>query len=660
MTNASLHVSAINKAANAILKHKVDRLQVIPSVAIRLLRLTNDENANIADLSQLIETEPTLAAKVLRNVNSAAFALSHKITSIKRAVNILGFSDVRQLALNQLFYNKLINHKAKQEFDQLFFWQHCLFVASLSRVIAIEIKHRDPDMIYCAGLLHDIGKIVLETHGKVTYSDFIRASENDEQPTLMGEHDFFGIDHAEMGFSFCQQWEIPEQISAIVYCHHTLPDEGSPFAAFKQEIAIVNFANYLAWMQGIGSTAINNPPELHSDVPKYLNIEALDLEELLDRVDKEMQQTREFYGIQFPSLNTLRASLVETTLLLSHLNKQTQTGKEVVNKVSISSLTTPHQSLNSDEIIPWTLSAIQADFDFDRLIMLNINPKQRSLEATYAWPELDDINILKDFSIKIEGLPHSIINSLRERKATVIKADKDQHEKILKQFKVEEFLVVPILCHNRLTALLYADNHLHKTVIPLGFGDQILPIVHELGVALANSRRFEIEKKRAEIDSLTGLLNKRMMIEFLTDIFQSQEDELFQLAVGFIDIDYFKNFNDSCGHQAGDNVLKIVAQIMRSLTRPTDFIGRYGGEEFVFVLQGSTERGAYSYAERIRQEIERKGKILSRRFQGHALTVSIGVSMYQASFLTYNAIIEKADTAMYKAKRNGRNCVEIE
>lgn len=121
MTDNATHVLAINAAANAILRHKVDSLQVIPAVALKLLRLTNDEKASVNDLSLLIETEPTLAAKVLRNVNSAAFALAHKITSIKRSVNILGFSAVRQLALNQLFYNKLIRHQANQQFDQLFF-----------------------------------------------------------------------------------------------------------------------------------------------------------------------------------------------------------------------------------------------------------------------------------------------------------------------------------------------------------------------------------------------------------------------------------------------------------------------------------------------------------------------------------------------------------
>jgi len=660
MTDFSHHVLAIKQAADAILKHKVNSLQVIPAVAIKLLRLTQDESTNVGDLSLLIETEPTLTAKILRNVNSAAFALSHKITSIKRAVSILGFSAVRQLALNQLFYNKLIDHKSKQQFDQLFFWQHCLFVASLSRAIATSLKHPDPDLIYTAGLMHDIGKIVLETHGKVSYSDFILACKNDEQPTLLGEHDFFGLNHAEMGYAFCQQWDIPEQISAIVYCHHELPDDNSPFAIYKRDIAIVNFANYIAWLQGIGSIALNNPPELHSETSKYLAIEKLDLETLLSHVDQEMQHTREFYGIQFPNINRLRAALVQTTLLLSTHNKRNSNAVETrTDNISITSLTTPHKSLISSEIVPWTLAVIQKDFAFERLLMLDINPKQRSLAASYTWPETLDKNSLQAFNIKLDELPSTILNSLRERNAVIINTNNDKNSSILKQFGVEDFLIVPVLSHNRLVALLYADKHETNTPMTEHCVDQILPIIHELGVALANAKRFELEKKRAELDSLTGLLNKRMVTDFLTQTFELKSKQLSKVAVGFIDIDFFKKFNDTCGHQAGDDVLKIVAQIMRTLTRPSDFIGRYGGEEFVFVLRNTDKQGAYSYAERIRQEIERKGIILRQRFQGHALTVSIGVSLYRPDFATYQEMVEVADSAMYDAKHDGRNCIKI-
>ncbi|MDC9728308.1 MAG: GGDEF domain-containing protein [Methyloprofundus sp.] len=653
-------ISSIELATKNILKESAENLEVIPAVALKILRLTSDDKVTqVSDLSKLIETEPILAAKILGQVNSSAFPLPEEVTSLHRAVNMLGFSAVRKIALDQLFYNKLFQPKANQQFDQLFFWQHCLFVASLGRAIADALGHDDPDLIYSAGLMHDIGKVVLESHGKVSYSDFIFASQSEEQVSIKSEHDFFGLSHADIGYVICQQWDIPERIRAVVYCHHDFPDENSEFYSHKEDIAIVSIANYIAWMHGIGSISSNSTPDLAPEVLKHVAFETLDIERLLSEVDAEMQKTGGVYGINFPSLIELRATLVQTTLFLNRQGSTTETVDALPNNISLSSLTTPHKSLIPEEIIPWTLAAIQQDFSFDRLIMLNIDLKQRCLVVANALPKSFDKEILSHFNVKVESLNRTVLQSLRERKALIINQQSEGELSILQQFQVDEFLLMPILSDNRLIALFYADNFDTKEAIKESSIKQVGPIIHELGVALTNAKKFELEKQRAELDPLTNLMNKRMVLNYLTDVFQLPVKELGKVAIGFMDIDHFKKFNDTCGHQAGDDALKIVAQIMQSLTRPQDFIGRYGGEEFVFILRDTHIKGAAIYAERIRKEIERKGKILSQRFEGHALTVSIGVSFYKPSYATYEQMIEAADMAMYASKKKGRNQVSI-
>jgi putative nucleotidyltransferase with HDIG domain len=345
MTNSYTEraVSSLEFAAKNILKESAENLEVIPAVALKILRLTNDDKVTkVSDLSKLIETEPTLAAKILGQVNSAAFSLPEEISSLHRAVNLLGFSAVRQTALDQLFYNKLIKHEANQQFDQLFFWQHCLFVASLSRAISVALKHDDPDLIYSAGLMHDIGKVVLESHGKVSYSDFILASQSDEQISIKTEHDFFGLNHAEIGYVFCEQWDIPEGIRAVIYCHHNFPSENSEFYAHKEDISIVSIANYIAWMHGIGSISSNSTPELAPEVLQHIDFEKLNIEALLGLVDEEMQQTGGFYGINFPSLIELRATLVQTTLFLNRQGGLVEAPDTIPSNLSLTSLTTPH------------------------------------------------------------------------------------------------------------------------------------------------------------------------------------------------------------------------------------------------------------------------------------------------------------------------------
>lgn len=643
----------IKKAASLILKDDIKHLQLIPSVALKLLTLTNDDNARIDSLSRIIETEPVLTAKILRQVNSAAYALPNKITSTNRAVTLLGFSTVRQLALNLLIYNNLKRQNPSQLFNLLFFWQHCLYVASLSKRIAIALNYPDPDLVYTGGLLHDIGKVVLEAHGRVTYSDFIASIGNNQQSTLEEERNFFGVTHTEMGHIFCLEWQLPASITAIVAFHHNQPTEASPHAQFNSAIAIVSFADYIAWIQGIGSAAqLNSHPTLQQAVLEAIDLEKLNIETLLQQVDQDMQSTQEFYNIQLPSLTTLRATLVKATINLSQMNED----NTVVAAPKLSTcLTAPHHSLNPDDFIPRTLEAIQDEFSFDRCIMFTIDPKRRCLIASYDWPESTLPSKKPLFEININSLSGLLLTCLREKKAVVINTKTEPDDPIIQQLKTTEFIAIPVAHHNKLLGVLYADNSLSKKPLSEQLLPEIKPIAYELGIAIFNAKQYHLEKKNAQIDHLTQLFNKRMINQFLTAIFQEDGAALPNLAIGFVDIDKFKRLNDSCGHQAGDDALKIVADILRNLTRPGDFIGRYGGEEFLFVLRNTNETGAYGYAERIRAEIERRGKIMSQRFHGHNLTVSIGVSLYSEHYTDYTDMIETADQAMYQAKNAGRN-----
>ena len=644
------NLQSLRDATDAILKNEVKHLPLVSSVALKLLELTNDDLANFADLTHIIETEPTLAAKTLRHVNSAAYGLNHKVTSVHRAVNLLGFSAVRQLAIDLLFYDKLIKRTVSKAFDPLFFWQHCLFVAILSKKIAQCVQHPNPDLVYTAGLIHDIGKVVLESFGKVSYSDFLQTLNNTNSAQLENERRFFGISHAELGYVFCLEWQIPEAIAAVVACHHAKEHDLNAFSAYHLEIAIIAFANYVAWMQGIGSVHDEGHAQLEEHVLATLPLAQLDLDAILQAVDQEMQKTREFYGIHFPSVTKLRATLVRTTLNLSQLRLP----EASANQPS-TSLTLPHQSLNPDEFVPNTLAAIQAEFRLDRCLLLDIDAKRRCLSTLYICPA--NCITSQSFALDPEHIAGKFLHCLRDKSAEIINSVADPNNPFTKQLGAQEFLIVPVSCHNRLIAMLYADNVNSSRPLAPTLPKLILPIVYELGIALQHAREYAVQKKCAQIDPLTQLFNKRMIEECLTQIFQQDPVKITQLAVGFIDIDHFKSFNDVCGHQAGDDVLKIVADIFRSLTRPTDFIGRYGGEEFLFVLKNTDIHGAYAYAERLRAAIERRGKLMSKRFHGHALTVSIGVALYTPEYMNYPELVHAADQAMYKAKSSGRNKV---
>lgn len=184
----------------------------------------------------------------------------------------------------------------------------------------------------------------------------------------------------------------------------------------------------------------------------------------------------------------------------------------------------------------------------------------------------------------------------------------------------------------------------------------------ELRARLQVGRRIvELQQqllKMATHDSLTELENHAAILESLDDeIDRSERKQLF-FSLILADMDHFKLVNDTYGHQAGDAVLVELANRLRNSTRPYDHIGRYGGEEFMIILSDCDECQAIKQAERLRRSMEEypisyKGQLIS-------VTISLGVAVFDPSAPEdLNQIIARADAALYRAKRNGRNRVEI-
>ena len=189
---------------------------------------------------------------------------------------------------------------------------------------------------------------------------------------------------------------------------------------------------------------------------------------------------------------------------------------------------------------------------------------------------------------------------------------------------VTEAAAVPVMNHGRLLGVLWLRNGAAARPFDIGPLPEVLRVAGELGIALERSRTFAQERAKAEIDALTRLHNRRRVDRFLNQSFRQARESGRRFAVGLVDIDRFKRFNDSFGHQTGDDVLRIVADTMRSLTRPSDFLGRYGGEEFLSCWWTRTSR-ARCYAERIRQRSS-VAVSYSRTVSGSCTTVSVGVA----------------------------------
>ncbi len=155
-------------------------------------------------------------------------------------------------------------------------------------------------------------------------------------------------------------------------------------------------------------------------------------------------------------------------------------------------------------------------------------------------------------------------------------------------------------------------------------------------------------------DGMTGIFNHTYMEQFIADAINRSKRSHNPLALLMIDVDYFKRINDNFGHNAGDEVLKELVHVLGKSTRSTDYLGRWGGDELVLLLTDTNLPGATNLAEKLRRLVVEHPFPYCKQ-----LTISMGASLYQDGD-TFTSLVERADAAMYRAKREGRNRVEGE
>lgn len=216
------------------------------------------------------------------------------------------------------------------------------------------------------------------------------------------------------------------------------------------------------------------------------------------------------------------------------------------------------------------------------------------------------------------------------------------------------------------------SQYVNYIVIPLEIEKNSIGYLVASGVARSEKEKFNILAQQfvlgikrailyqrvqelAIVDSLTDVFSRRYWMERFSQEIERSKKYKFNFSFLMVDIDHFKSFNDKYGHLVGDAVLKEVAKRIKQNLRQIDLIGRYGGEEFCVILIETDKAGAQFAAERIRQAVEAQGiRVYDEDLK---ITVSIGISVFPEDSADKDALIDKADSAMYRAKQNGRNRV---
>lgn len=185
----------------------------------------------------------------------------------------------------------------------------------------------------------------------------------------------------------------------------------------------------------------------------------------------------------------------------------------------------------------------------------------------------------------------------------------------------------------------------------------IAMMADELGGPLRMAALVAEARRLASTDTLTGLLNRRAFIERIEKARAASDKQLFPISTLLLDVDHFKKVNDTLGHDAGDAVLQGVARVLSGMARKSDFVARWGGEEFVVCLTTTAEGGARIAAERVRRAIADARYVLPNGKE-HRATASVGLASAESADWDIHELLGRSDKAMYAAKHRGRNRVE--
>lgn len=246
----------------------------------------------------------------------------------------------------------------------------------------------------------------------------------------------------------------------------------------------------------------------------------------------------------------------------------------------------------------------------------------------------------------LDGMPLHITKEMFELR---------DHDPLLRAIHAEEFVTVPLKSKDKTIGLLVVDNIFTKKPISKDDLRLLTMLANQAALAIEASYLYEQTLIHSHTDSLTNLWNHGFFQDKLEEKIIEAENKNSPLSIVMIDLDDFKTYNDKLGHQKGDQLLFKIATLLKETFRKEDFVCRYGGEEFVVIMPGTTKEKSYEFAENVRKIIEDYPFSHEEILPEKKVTISLGIATSPEDGQTKSDLINHADRALYEAKRKGKN-----
>ena len=309
-------------------------------------------------------------------------------------------------------------------------------------------------------------------------------------------------------------------------------------------------------------------------------------------------------------------------------------------------------TLKYSETLKIMFESLLASLSFDNTEFIQINKPTHKTDIACIVYDLATQKIKEEIN-KEEAEKNALIQHMIKNKKYLVINRKTILEKYGLKNDITDLISIPLIIENDLIGIINIEN-----IEPSRENiDKLLILSTQFTIELKKIKLYEEVQRLAITDGLTGVYSRRYFARRFEEEIQRSKDHNLNLTLLMVDIDQFKRYNDKYGHLIGDVVLKELASILVDDLREIDMVCRYGGEEFTLLLPDTDKVGGSRAAERIRERIEATS--FAAYQEETSVTISIGVSTYPSDGLDSEALIEASDQVLLKAKREGRNRVEV-
>ncbi len=278
----------------------LESLPTLPHVAAQVMELAMSSKTSVKEISKILESDPALTSKVLKVANSAFYGLKQQVNSLELALVVLGMSEISHLVMSVSVFSAFPDIPGKQTFDRERFWIHSAGCGHFARIIMRKLG--SPALsgeVFVGGLLHDIGKVVLDEMAHEVFTDIFTRAQEEDRAIYDVEKEVLGFTHEEVGLVLAEKWNLPPAIQEAISCHHH-PEEAevSPLT-----VAVVRIADLFCKAKDIGYGGDRKGFVLAEDISWALvqkikpELADLDVERFTFELDNEIDKVKEFIAI---------------------------------------------------------------------------------------------------------------------------------------------------------------------------------------------------------------------------------------------------------------------------------------------------------------------------------------------------------------------------